>query len=70
VLATCVARHQGRRQRGRRIRPVSRPRWKLAARRREGVIAYVDGDDLLPRLDLQAKGVELRHLDKGLPSRR
>jgi len=31
-------------------------------------IAYVDGDDLLPRLDqLQAQGVELRHLDKDTP---
>ena len=38
---------------------------KLGIRAR---IAYVAGDDLLPRLaDLQARGVELRHLDKGMP---
>jgi hypothetical protein len=31
-------------------------------------IANVEGDDLLPRLgELQAQGVELRHLDKGIP---
>jgi len=31
-------------------------------------VAYVAGDDLLPRLPaLQARGVELRHLDKGIP---
>jgi hypothetical protein len=31
-------------------------------------IAHVEGDDLLPRLaELQAQGVELRHLDKGMP---
>jgi hypothetical protein len=31
-------------------------------------IAFIEGDDLLPRLaELQAKGVELRHLDKGMP---
>ena len=31
-------------------------------------VAYIEGDDLLPRLsDLQAQGVELRHLDKGAP---
>jgi hypothetical protein len=31
-------------------------------------IAYIQGDDLLPRLaDLQQQGVELRHLDKGIP---
>src|SRR5207244_11818138 len=31
-------------------------------------IAHVEGDDLLPRLaDLQARGVDLRHLDKGTP---
>src|SRR6185312_2710746 len=31
-------------------------------------IAHVEGDDLLPRLpELQARGVELRHLDKGIP---
>jgi hypothetical protein len=42
---------------------------KLAARL--GItarIAYIDGDDLLPRLPaLQAQGVELRHLDKDIP---
>jgi hypothetical protein len=38
---------------------------KLGIRAR---IAHVEGDDLLPRLaELQAKGVELRHLDKGIP---
>jgi hypothetical protein len=38
---------------------------KLGIRAR---IAYVAGDDLLPRLaELQARGVELRHLDKGIP---
>jgi hypothetical protein len=38
---------------------------KLGIRAR---IAYVAGDDLMPRLaELQAKGVELRHLDKGIP---
>jgi len=31
-------------------------------------VAYIDGDDLLPRLpEIQAQGVELRHLDKGMP---
>src|SRR5438445_2226348 len=31
-------------------------------------IAHVEGDDLLPRLaDLQARGVDLRHLDQGTP---
>jgi hypothetical protein len=31
-------------------------------------IAYIEGDDLLARLpELQARGVELRHLDRGLP---
>src|SRR5262245_40822429 len=31
-------------------------------------IAHIEGDDLLPRLaELQAQGVELRHLDKGIP---
>src|SRR5438445_373378 len=31
-------------------------------------IAHVEGDDLLPRLaDLQARGVDLRHLDQGIP---
>jgi acyclic terpene utilization AtuA family protein len=38
---------------------------KLGIRAR---IAYVAGDDLMPRLaELQARGVELRHLDKGIP---
>jgi len=38
---------------------------KLGVRAR---IAHVEGDDLLPRLaELQAQGVELRHLDKGIP---
>ena len=38
---------------------------KLGIRAR---IAYVAGDDLLPRLaELQGRGVELRHLDKGIP---
>jgi hypothetical protein len=38
---------------------------KLGVRAR---IAHVEGDDLLPRLaELQAAGVELRHLDKGIP---
>src|SRR3989442_1920151 len=38
---------------------------KLGVRAR---IAHVEGDDLLPRLaELQAQGVELRHLDKGPP---
>src|SRR5439155_750085 len=38
---------------------------KLGVRAR---IAHVEGDDLLPRLaELQAQGVELRHLDKGFP---
>jgi hypothetical protein len=31
-------------------------------------VAYVEGDDLLPRLPtLQEQGVELRHLDQGIP---
>jgi acyclic terpene utilization AtuA family protein len=31
-------------------------------------IAHIEGDDLLPRLpELQGQGVELRHLDKGIP---
>jgi hypothetical protein len=31
-------------------------------------IAHIEGDDLLPRLaELQARGVELRHLDKDVP---
>lgn len=31
-------------------------------------VAYIEGDDLLERLPtLQARGVELRHLDKGIP---
>jgi hypothetical protein len=31
-------------------------------------VAYIDGDDLLPRLaTLQQQGLELRHLDKGIP---
>jgi len=31
-------------------------------------IAHIEGDDLLPRLsELQARGIELRHLDKGIP---
>jgi len=31
-------------------------------------VAFIDGDDLLPRLPkLQAQGIELRHLDKGIP---
>jgi acyclic terpene utilization AtuA family protein len=31
-------------------------------------IAHIEGDDLLPRLpDLQARGIELRHLDKDVP---
>ncbi|HXQ22615.1 MAG TPA: acyclic terpene utilization AtuA family protein, partial [Candidatus Acidoferrales bacterium] len=34
----------------------------------KATIAYVEGDDLLPRLaELQTQGVELRHLDKGIP---
>jgi hypothetical protein len=34
----------------------------------EARVAYVDGDDLLPRLPaLQEQGVELRHLDKNVP---
>src|SRR5439155_13695990 len=38
---------------------------KLGVRAR---IAHVEGDDLLPRLaELQARGVELRHLAKGIP---
>lgn len=42
---------------------------KLAARLGiKASIAYVDGDDLLPRLpSLQQRGVEFRHLDKGIP---
>ena len=42
---------------------------KLAARLGiHPTIAYIDGDDLLPRLaELQKKGNELRHLDKGIP---
>lgn len=31
-------------------------------------VAYIEGDDLLPRLqELQASGVELRHMDKDIP---
>lgn len=31
-------------------------------------VAHIEGDDLLPRLaDLQARGAELRHLDKDIP---
>jgi hypothetical protein len=31
-------------------------------------IAHIEGDDLLPQLaDLQARGIELRHLDKDIP---
>ena len=31
-------------------------------------IAYIDGDDLLPKLtELQAQGIDLRHLDKDIP---
>src|SRR5439155_728053 len=31
-------------------------------------VAYVEGDDLLPRLPtLRASGIDLRHLDKGIP---
>jgi hypothetical protein len=34
----------------------------------KATIAYIDGDDLLPRLaELQARGIELRHLDEGIP---
>lgn len=33
-------------------------------------IAYIEGDDIMPRLgDLQAQGEELVHLDKGIPLR-
>jgi len=42
---------------------------KLAARLGvRAAIAHIEGDDLLGRLpDLQRQGVELRHLDKGIP---
>jgi len=42
---------------------------KLAARLGVAAkIAHIEGDDLLPRLPaLQAQGMELRHLDKGIP---
>ena len=34
----------------------------------DAVVAHLDGDDLMPKLDeLQAKGVSLAHLDKGMP---
>jgi hypothetical protein len=66
VLGTCIARG---------IRVVVNPAGlaaeldqlatKLGVRAR---IAHIEGDDLLPRLaELQARGVELRHLDKGIP---
>ena len=42
---------------------------KLASRLGvKATIAHIEGDDLLVRLpDLQRRGVELRHLDKGIP---
>src|SRR2546425_3835179 len=44
---------------------VEQPATRLGVRAR---IAHVEGDDLLPRLaDLQARGVDLRHLDQGTP---
>jgi hypothetical protein len=34
----------------------------------KAVVAHLEGDDLMPKLDeLQAKGVSLDHLDKGMP---
>src|SRR2546426_6776798 len=71
VLATCVARGIKIVVNAGGLNPAG-----LAARTEElaarlGVaarVAHVEGDDLLPRLPaLQASGVDLRHLDKGIP---
>ena len=71
VLATCVARGIKVVVNAGGLNPAG-----LAARTEElagrlGVtarVAYVDGDDLLPRLpSLRASGLELHHLDKGIP---
>src|SRR5438132_12905926 len=71
VLGTCVARgikivaNAGGLNPAGLAAEVEQLATRLGVRAR---IAHVEGDDLLPRLaDLQASGVDLRHLDKGIP---
>src|SRR3989475_9097350 len=71
VLGTCVARgikivaNAGGPTPAGLAAEVEQRATRLGVRAR---IAHVEGDDLLPRLaDLQARGVDLRHLDKGIP---
>src|SRR6059058_1301566 len=71
VLGTCVARgikivaNAGGLNPAGLAAEVEQLATRLGVRAR---IAHVEGDDLLPRLaDLQARGVDLRHLDKGIP---
>src|SRR5205809_5431087 len=71
VLGTCVARgikivaNAGGLNPAGLAAEVEQLATRLGVRAR---IAHVEGDDLLPRLaDLQARGVDLRHLDQGTP---
>src|SRR2546426_992647 len=71
VLGTCIARGIRVVVNAGGLNPAGLPAGpdqratKLGVRAR---IPPVEGDDLLPRLaELQARGVELRHLDKGIP---
>jgi Acyclic terpene utilisation family protein AtuA len=71
VLGTCIARgirvvvNAGGLNPAGLATELDRLATKLGVRAR---IAHIEGDDLLPRLaELQAQGVELRHLDKDIP---
>lgn len=71
VLATCVARGIKIVVNAGGLNPAGLAGEVRTLAERIGVrvrVAHIEGDDLLPHLaDLQAKGCELRHLDKDIP---
>lgn len=71
VLGTCIERGIKIVVNAGGLNPAGLARELSGLAERTGVkatIAHVEGDDLLPRLgELQASGIELRHLDKDVP---